>query len=374
MQFEFFLPTKIIFGKKSLARIQDVVDKFRVNRILIVTGRYSARENGNLDKLHGILKNYSRFVLDKVLPNPGLQTVIEGCQYARLKKVELVIGLGGGSAMDAAKSIALMSPQNFSGALAFKKKENDFKQGLPYIAVPTTSGSGGEVTKWASIWDHKKQVKASLSHNLMYPDYCVVDPVLTLNMPKRITATTGLDALCHAIEAYWSKNSNPVSDGLSQIAACLIINNLQLATKYPGVLKYREALSKASLMAGMAFSQTKTTACHAISYPLTAYYKIPHGLACALSLPHLFEFNRWKIKDKAACIASWFKCKSTEQGNQKITSFIKSLNLPVSLREMNIKINNIEDIFYSSLQSQQIQNNPRKITKPDLLRVINNLS
>tara|TARA_B100000959_G_scaffold225037_1_gene239020 strand:- start:6207 stop:7331 length:1125 start_codon:yes stop_codon:yes gene_type:complete len=373
MKFELFLPTKIIFGKKSLTRVQDVVNKFGVNRLLIVTGRHSAQKNGNLDKLHGILKNYSRYVFDNVLPNPNLQTVIEGGQYARLKKVELVIGLGGGSAMDAAKSIALMACQNFSGALAFEKKDNDFKQGLPYIAVPTTSGSGGEVTKWSSIWGHKKQVKASLSHNLMYPDYCVVDPVLTLNMPKRITATTGLDALCHAIEAYWSKNSNPVSDGLSQIAACLIINNLQLATKYPGVLKYREALSKASLMAGMAFSQTKTTACHAISYPLTAYYKIPHGLACALSLPHVYEFNRGKIKDKAACIASWFKCKSSEQGNQKISSFIKSLNLPVSLREMNIKINNFEDILNSSLKSQQIQNNPRRMAKSDLLRILNNL-
>ncbi len=373
MKFELFLPTKIIFGKKSLTRVQDVVNKFGVNRLLIVTGRHSAQKNGNLDKLHGILKNYSRYVFDNVLPNPNLQTVIEGGQYARLKKVELVIGLGGGSAMDAAKSIALMACQNFSGALAFEKKDNDFKQGLPYIAVLTTSGSGGEVTKWSSIWGHKKQVKASLSHNLMYPDYCVVDPVLTLNMPKRITATTGLDALCHAIEAYWSKNSNPVSDGLSQIAACLIINNLQLATKYPGVLKYREALSKASLMAGMAFSQTKTTACHAISYPLTAYYKIPHGLACALSLPHVYEFNRGKIKDKAACIASWFKCKSSEQGNQKISSFIKSLNLPVSLREMNIKINNFEDILNSSLKSQQIQNNPRRMAKSDLLRILNNL-
>ena len=373
MQSQFFLPTKIVFGKDSVQRLENIVHAIGAKRVLIVTGRHSARKNGSLSKLHSMLKQCSSFVFDKVSPNPELNTLFEGSQYAKLKKVDLVIGLGGGSAMDVAKSIAFTTSQRFSVRSAFKKNEKDFKRGLPYIAVPTTAGSGGEVTKWASIWGHKEKLKVSLSHNFMYPDYCIVDPALTLNMPQSLTAVTGLDALCHSIEAFWSKNNNPISDALSQSAACLIINNLESAIKYPGRLKYREALSRGSLMAGMAFSQTKTTACHAISYPLTAYYKIPHGLACALSLPKVFEFNRLKIKDKAKQIASWFKCDSTEQGNQKISSFIESLNLPVSLRKMNIKINNIEDVFYSSLNSQQIQNNPKRISKTDLLRIIYSL-
>ena len=370
MQSQFFLPTNIIFGKDSIKRLEDITHVLGAKRVLIVTGRHSARKNGNLNKLHGMLKQCSCFVFDNVSPNPDLKTLFEGCQYTKLKKVDLVIGLGGGSAMDAAKSIAFTAFQGFSVRSAFKKNEKDFKRGLPYIAVPTTSGSGGEVTKWASIWDHKEKLKVSLSHNFMYPDYCIVDPALTLNMPKSITSVTGLDALCHAIEAFWSVNSNPVSDALAEKAANVIVKNLKSAIKYPKSIRYREALSEASLMAGMAFSQTKTTACHAISYPLTAYYKIPHGLACAFPLPHLFEFNREVISDKASQIASWFKSKSAEKGSQSIIDFIKSINLPVYLSEIDVKIDNVEKVFQSSMQSDRIKNNPRKISKKDLLGIV----
>ena len=370
MQFEFFLPTYIFFGKSSLNRIQDIVRRFSSRRILIVTGKSSSYKSGNLDKLLNLLKAFSCFVFNNISPNPDAEIIDRGVQYTIQRRIELIIGLGGGSALDAAKSIALMTTQKFSTQAAFQKKGKYFKKGLPYIAIPTTAGSGGEVTKWASIWDHEVKKKQSLDHPFMYPSYSIIDPTLMLNTPKRITAVTALDALCHAIEAFWSKKANPISDEFAQQAACLIVKNLPLAIKYPGTFKYRDALSRASLFAGLAFSQTKSTACHAISYPLTAYYKVPHGLACAISLPHLYEFNRAAIQDKAVKIAEWFKCNSVEMGSSSIANFIKNLNLPLYLSEMNVKIDSIQKVFQYSLRSDQIKNNPRKISKENLYKIV----
>jgi len=372
MRFEFFLPTNIFFGKSSLSRVQEVVRRFAPRRILIITGKNSSSISGNLDKLLNLLKPRNCF-LYKTSPNPGAETIDKGVRHSIQKRVELIIGLGGGSALDAAKSIALMTTQKFSIQAAFQKNEKDFKKGLPYIAIPTTAGSGGEVTKWASIWNHEVKKKQSLVHSFMYPAYSIIDPTLMLNMPKRITAVTALDALCHAIEAFWSKKANPISDEFAQKATCLIVNNLPLAIKYPGTLKYRDALARASLFAGIAFSQTKSTACHAISYPLTSYYKIPHGLACAISLPHLYEFNKKAMKGKAAKIAQWFKCNSVDRGGSSIANFIKNLNLPLYLSEMNVKIDNIEKVFEYSLRSDQIKNNPRKISKKNLYKIVKSI-
>ena len=370
--FGFFMPTRIFFGVDSILKVSNIVSLYKPKKILIITGRSSAKKSGILKRLTDILCDYESFFFDEVDINPSLDMIERGAEFAKEQRIELAIGVGGGSALDAGKCIALMAKQRFSIKTYFNRKKN-LKRGVPFVAIPTTSGTGSEVTRWASIWDHQEKRKFSLEHPFLYPASGIIDPILTVSKPKFLTAVTGLDALCHAVEAYWSRNSNPISDIFAEKAIQLIVKNLTKAVRSPEALEYRVHMARASLYAGLAFSQTKTTACHAISYPLTAHFKVPHGLACALTLPYVFKFNASAIGQKAQKLTEWFSGDGIESTSQKILDLIKSLDVPTRLREIDVNIEDVEGIFQADSLTDRITNNPKEITKRDLTQIIENI-
>lgn len=367
--FSFFLPTHIFFGIDSFQKIHEIVHRYNPKKILLVTGKNSGKKSGTVRRLKKILCDFEFDTFDKVDPNPSIDIIDKGIKLSKEGKTELVIGMGGGSALDAGKVIALMSKQSFSLETYFKTNKN-LKKGLPCIAIPTTSGTGSEVTRWSSIWDHKKKKKFSMEHSFLFPEYCIIDPVLTLNKPEFLTAVTGLDALCHAVESYWSKHSNPISDSFAEKSIQLIVKNIKNTVKNPASIEHRTQMAKASLFAGLAFSQTKTTACHAISYPLTSHFKIPHGLACALSLPYMFDFNVSSLGQKAQNLAEWFEADNIESTSNKILDLMKSLDMPTRLKDINVEIEDIDNIFHTDTLTDRIRNNPKKITVKDLKNII----
>lgn len=261
------------------------------NVLLVTTPGFVKR--GVVQRVKDILEPRQVRVWDGVKPNPDLQDLDAATVSLRALDIGCVLGLGGGSALDAAKVLATTIPSPTEPTLrqVFRDKAaTTWAPRLPLVAVPTTSGTGAEVTPFATVWDHEKHKKHSLSGDFVYPDVALLDATLTLTLGKEDTLYPALDAISHALESLWNKNRTPVSLALAQEALALSNKALPLVMIEPQNIQARRDLQNASVLAGLAISQTKTAIAHAISYPVTSNLGVPHGLACSFSLPHLLTW------------------------------------------------------------------------------------
>ena len=228
-------------------------------------------------------------VIDDVSPNPDFDGLATSC--ARLDpRVEAIVALGGGSVIDTAKVVSA-SAGDFERVRRYlvDHEGEDALGSVPIIAVPTTAGTGSEVTSWASVWDKDAGKKYSLSRPHLYPEHALVDPELTVGMPLGLTVSTALDALSHSLESIWNVNANPVSTNFAVAAATEILEVLPALNGDLGSPALRSRMATAALLAGLAFSNTRTALAHSLSYPITLKYDLPHGLACSFSLPMVLD-------------------------------------------------------------------------------------
>ena len=226
-----------------------------------------------------------------VPPNPDFQSLTESCRAlaAAAVRPQLVVAIGGGSVLDAAKVLAA-SGGDFARVRAHL--ENGAARALaplPIVAVPTTAGTGSEVTCWATVWDKDARRKHSLTHDALYPERALIDPMLTLGTPRGVTVAAGLDALSHALESLWNVNANPVSAALAVDAARTVLETLPALAADLGSLDLRLRMMRAATLAGLAFSNTKTALAHSLSYHFTLHHGVPHGIACSFSLPLVMQ-------------------------------------------------------------------------------------
>lgn len=294
--FSYEMPTKLYFGKGCVAEAGDDV-KALGSKALLVTGRRSAKQNGSQDAVVSLLESLGiEWVLfDDVEANPSVETVRKGAALGRREHADFVIGIGGGSPMDAAKVIALLCTNELDDAALFN---GPYKAPLPIIAVPTTSGTGSEVTKVSVLTNHRAGTKQSVKSPLLYPKLALADPSFTLDVPEEVTVDTAIDALSHAIEGYMAKASTPVSDVWAEEAMRFL--GVHLAN-LRGDLSYavREDLMYASTLAGIVISQAGTTLVHGMGYPLTYYKGLSHGRANGLLLPQYMKLMEESMADKA---------------------------------------------------------------------------
>ena len=296
---EVYLLTAEEFHDDSLAYLKG-------KRVLLVMN--SSQEErlglkGWVDALRKAALTCSR--LEGIASNPTVDDLLRNLHRVPQEAPDVIVAVGGGSSIDMAKALAAlwyMKSQELSRSQVLSciasKQYLAGETRIPICAVPTTAGTGSEVTKWATIWDTQGRAKLSVETPWLTPVRAYIVPEFTATMPPRLTLATGLDALCHAVEAYWAKASSPMVRELSKTAIRLIVEYL------PGVLAEdsrgyanREKMCLGSLFSGLAFSHTRTTACHSISYPLTMTYGIEHGLACALTLAGVLEINDPALED-----------------------------------------------------------------------------
>ncbi|HUT54953.1 MAG TPA: iron-containing alcohol dehydrogenase [bacterium] len=288
VKFDWNLPTRIIFGRGALARLHEVAPGLG-KRALVVLGAASMAQAGVKGRVSELLAGLELSWHEGVRPNLPLEDCDALVRAARESGAELVIGIGGGSVLDGAKAAALMAPGTgwtrdyLDGAGAGPS--------LPFIAVPATAGTGSEVTPSMIVLDPERGRKVGLSRPEALARAAIVDPELTLTLPPDQTAATGLDALSHAFEAYWSKLANPVSDALALDALYTVMQHLERAYQYPDDLDAREGMSYGALAAGMAISHTATAALHGLTYPMTAHFGVPHGMACAFLMREILTVN-----------------------------------------------------------------------------------
>lgn len=287
--------------------------------LLVTTPGFVKR--GVVQRVKDVLSPRQVTVWDGVKPNPDLQDLDAATVSLRALDIGCVLGLGGGSALDAAKVLATTIPSPTEPTLrqVFRDKAaTTWAPRLPLVAVPTTSGTGAEVTPFATVWDHEEHKKHSLSGDFVYPDVALLDATLTLTLGEEDTLYPALDAISHALESLWNKNSTPVSRAFAFQALALSNEALPLVMKEPKNLKGRQNLQTASVLAGLAISQTRTAIAHSISYPLTIHFDVPHGLACSFTLPALLQRNMDTIARHTGARAVL----------GETLSLIESLNLP----------------------------------------------
>ncbi len=377
--FIFNTAASIRFGAGLISQIGEMVKTNIGTRVLLVTDP-GMMATGIVDKAIDALKSSGvevRLFQDVEADPP--EKVVTFCAEAAIEYgAQGVIGLGGGSSLDVAKLAALLAPGNESLKDAYGVG-NAKGPRLPLILVPTTSGTGSEVTP-ISIVTTGTNEKMGVVSPVIIPDIALLDPELTLGLPPHITAATGIDAMVHAIEAYASAsaNNNPISRMLAEKALELMGASLLNAVKNGSDLETRSAMLLGSMLAGQAFSNSPVAAVHALAYPLGGHFHIPHGLSNALVLPHVLRFNSETNPEPYSEIAPYAFPKLAEIGGQgralafcdELQKLSEACGLQQSLRDMNIPEDILPKLADDAMnQTRLLVNNPREVTRDDALAI-----
>jgi len=314
---------------------------------------------------------------DKVLPEPPLEQADEGAKLAQKGKCDLVIGIGGGSAMDVAKAVAVVAAHG-ADAKDFLGLNKVPGPGLPTIMVPTTAGTGSEVTFTAVFVRPDLQKKEGMNSVFMYPDLALLDPELTLSLPPQPTAASGIDALCHAIESYTSVIASPASEMFSLEAIRLIVENLRTCVHNGRDLEAREAQMLGSLYAGIGLANAGVGAAHSLSYPLGGKYGISHGIANTLMLPRIMEYNLPGALEKFALVAEAMG-ENTEGLSvrdaamlavEAVDNLIEDCGIATGLEELGIPEEDFPEMARVAMTvARPLENNPRKVTLEDAIAI-----
>jgi alcohol dehydrogenase len=361
----FDLPTKIRFGCGVFKELPEIARGYGA-RSAIVTGMRLANDPA-LIRLRDALG--ARVVFSEVTPNPTVEQVDALAGAILAERCDVVIAIGGGSPIDCAKAASALAATGEGSIRDFHSGGKILGAGrIPLIAVPTTAGTGSEVTSIAVLGDTIRNIKAPLASPALYPEHAVVDPKLTLSMSRFITTATALDAFTHAIEGFWSLGHQPICDLAALEAARLIMENLAGVIENPCDLERRTRLSYAALLAGMAFQLQKNAMVHACAFPLSNRIYLSHGAACAFTLEFAIRFNSESAPDRLAQFANYCGYVSTGVMADAVHKLKILGGLPCTLREAGIS-NDIVPALIAESFHPLMKNNPRKVTPEDLQRM-----
>ena len=376
--FSFTGAKKIVFGRGSFADLPEHLAEQMVFRPLVVLDRTLA-ESGFREKVSGLLEQAGMgcVIYDKTEPEPPLELADEGTKLALKKKCDGVIGIGGGSAMDLAKAIAVLTA-NKGKAEEYLGLNRVPGPGLPKIMVPTTAGTGSEVTFTAVFIRRKLKKKEGMNSPYLYPELALLDPELTLSLPPHPTAATGIDALCHAIESYTSVNASPMSEMMSIEAIRLISDNLRTAVHDGTNIEAREAMLLGSLYAGLGLANAGVTAVHSLSYPLGGKYGVSHGLANTIMLPRVMAFNLPGALEKFVDIAEVMGeivddlplREAAYLAVEAVESLIEDCGIMTTLEELEIPESDFPELAKVAMTvARPLANNPCKMTLEEMVEL-----
>lgn len=362
----FRTPGKILFGAGALEALGREAHRFG-DRVLLVTGRQAVADAGVTGRALASLgaAGLKAAVFNRVEPEPDVSTVDHCRQAVRAQRAVVVIGLGGGSAMDVAKATACLDGEDKPTA-AFHQGEAITQSALPCIAVPTTSGTGSEMTPNAVLSDRHRHAKASLRAESMLPAVAIVDPEVTVSCPPNVTAASGVDAFVQAVESYLSLHATPVTEALSLRAIKELGRALPAVVTHGDDLALRTAAAWGSAMAGLALASARLGVVHGLAHPLGVRYHIPHGVVCGALLPAALEFNREAVPEKFAVLERVLAGDPVGYAQ----GLLVACGLPLRLNEFGLAADAFEAIADEALPSGSTQANPRTVTREDLLAML----
>ena len=373
-EFSFSIPQDIVVGKGSLAKVPDVAKKLGGTHGFIISGPH-------LNKM-GIVKSCADALEQVGIPvdaytetegNPSVETVDQATSAFKKSGADFIIALGGGSPMDVAKAVGVVA--KYGGSITQYegggKVPGDI---IPLIAIPTTAGTGSEVTAFSVITDHSRNYKLTVFSYKLIPSYAILDPELLTTAPVSVAAACGIDAMVHALEAYISKDSSPFTDAMAEKALELIGKNIRKYVADRSDIQAAENMLMGSLFAGIAFSWARLGDVHAMSHPVSAFFHVPHGVANAILLPTIVEYNALADNGKYLKIYNYISRTPVLENEFEplmLVELLKNLNaqleIPASLSEVGVTADKFDVMADDAMKSGNIAVNPRSTTKKDVV-------
>ena len=354
--------TKIIFETGAMKRIAEILDENRLKNGVLVADPFFAK-SGLADRIVENAQGKLIAVFSEVEPNPTVFNVNACADLLRDVEAEFVLALGGGSSMDCAKAAATLCTlpaganiRTYHGTGVALPETH-----LPLICVPTTAGTGSEVTGVAVLSDPELGKKAPIGCPNFYASYALIDPELTISVPAKVTAATGLDVLCHAIEGYWSTGHQPICDACAVHALHLVFDYLPRVVADGTDIEAREKMCEASVIAGLAFNLPKTTSSHACSFPLTTMFHIPHGEACALTIDYFARVNKDAQGGRVQTLAHYLGFRDVDEMADRIAEMKREFGLRTDLKDFRMDDETFEKLIAASHHPNML-NNPVEIT------------
>ncbi len=359
----YYQPTEITFGTGSRSVLCELTARFGSTPILVTDADLITMPM--IEQMRASLGPDTP-VFSEITANPTVKAVDALSEFIRRCKADVVAAIGGGSTIDCSKAACSTAVQG-GPVTRYTRGEAILGEGhVPLIAVPTTAGTGSEVTSIAVLDDPERGTKAPLAHSNFYPRAALVDPELTLSLPRYVTACTGLDALAHAIEGYWSRNHQPLCDLIAREAVRLVFTHLPAALDNGADLEARAGMSAAALMGGLAFQLPKNAAVHACSYPLSSLFHLPHGAACAMTLDAFIRFNAEVMGARGIVLAKEAGFMDMPAMADAVAALKKRAGLPTGLSEIGVHERDLGTLVAASFHPI-IGNNPRPVTPEALL-------
>jgi len=370
---EFRLPGVIHFGCGAVEKLGDEAARLG-RRALLVTGRSSMKRTGIADRVRKLLSDsrVDALLFDQVEGDPSGTTIDRGAQLAREEGCDLVIGLGGGSPMDAARAIAAMAILEGSIIDYVRGKPIELSS-LPLINIATTAGTASEITPVSVVLDEERQLKVGIKSASWFARVAITDPDLTMTMPPELTAATGLDALTHAVESYLSTGATPPSESLALRSIALIGSNLRTAVADGNNRPARKAMAMASMVAGMAFANSSLGLVHGLVHPIGARFSVPHGIACGRLLASVLRFNTTAVPDKIALVGAALTGKSVEKPEEAISAvevLVREVGVPLGIGDLHITDAQMPVLAKDGLVSGSVKTNPRPVSEDDARAVL----
>lgn len=375
-KFSFACHTKMEFGPGVLAKLPEVLASLGCSRVMLVTDQGVA-QSGLLERVQqAVGGKYPCTVYDQTPADPNTDAIEEISRQATDAAVDCIVAVGGGAAIDASKGVSCLlvnggSLRDYGGVNKVPKK------GVPLVAIPTTAGTGSEFTIFAVLTDLKDEIKFTISSPYIAPDVALCDPEMTLTLPSRITAATGMDAMTHAVESYTSRIATPVTDIICLEAIRLLYHNLPVAVNNGADLQARSNVMLAASLAGIVMNDAYLGLCHAIASPLGAHFHIPHGMANAVMLSHVMAFNFMAAPAKYGRMAEVMGVQTGKgyyedaQAAIAAVSEMSSLcHVPTTLREVGAKEEVLEQVARDALLSIQLRFNCRSANVQQIYQLV----
>mgnify|MGYP000926377182 FL=1 len=373
-EFTFSVPQNIIVGRGSLAKLPEVAEKSGGKKAFIISGPH-LNKMGIVQSCVDALKakGIESSVFTETEGNPSVETVDKASAAYKESGADFIVALGGGSPMDVAKAVGVVA--RYGGSITeYEGADKVPGDIIPLIAVPTTAGTGSEVTAFSVITDHSRNYKLTVFSYKLIPSYAILDAELLTTAPASVAAACGIDAMVHALEAYISTAASPFSDAMAEKALELIGANIRCYVANRGDIEAAENMLVGSLFAGIAFSWARLGDVHAMSHPVSAYFNVPHGVANAILLPTIVEYNMLADKGKYLNIYNYIaelpaapEEFTADMLVDELLNLNEALGIPAGLEEAGVTKDKFDAMADDAMKSGNIAVNPRSTTKKDVL-------
>lgn len=379
MQFD--LKRQVVhLGEGSLAEVAAILDRLSVRNVFLVADQAACDASGAADELGSLLADRSVESFTGFEPNPKLEDIQRGIEQFRRSTPDVIIAAGGGTAIDLAKLIGTLASNRADAGDIIAGRQPIETEGPPLIVIPTTAGTGSEATHFAVAYVNDR--KYSVADPRLLPDYAIVDPRLTHSLPANITAASGLDVFCQSVESIWAVGSTDESINDASESIRLTIEHLPTCVQHP-TPEARAAMCRAAHLSGRAINISKTTAPHAISYAITTRYGVPHGMAVALTLGQMLQFNAAvsdadcsdprgaeHVQGSISLLLKLLDQPTSERGAERIRNLMKSIGAPLRLRDAGVQDNEEIAWIAEQVNAERLSNNPRKMARSDIENVL----